>query len=193
MNEHVDRFARGDWYLDQPELRERRLAAARLVDDFNRAPLAEPELRTRALQQLCSHVGAGVLVVPFFRCTYGSNTSLGTNAFINANAFFMDDAPITIEDSARLGPNAQLMTALHPIEDHARRREGWEQALPITIGENTWLGASVTVGPGVTIGRNSVIGAGSTVLTSIPDHVFAAGSPARVIRELPREEDAPSE
>ncbi|MFF1945965.1 DapH/DapD/GlmU-related protein [Rhodococcus qingshengii] len=67
------------------------------------------------------------------------------------------------------------MTALHPVDDHRRRREGWERAAPIVIGENTWLGASVTVGAGVSIGRDVVIGAGSVVLHDIPDHVVAAG------------------
>lgn len=38
--------------------------------------------------------------------------------------------------------------------------------------------------PGVTIGENTVIGAGSVVTRDIPDHVFAAGNPARVIRRL---------
>lgn len=94
----------------------------------------------------------------------------------------MDDAPISVGADARLGPGAKLMTALHPVDDHQRRREGWERALPIDIGENAWLGASVTVGPGVSIGRNAVIGAGSVVLGDIPDNIVAAGSPARVVR-----------
>ncbi|WP_236077725.1 DapH/DapD/GlmU-related protein [Rhodococcus sp. P1Y] len=94
---------------------------------------------------------------------------------------------ITIGDDTRIGPGAQLMTALHPVDDHRRRREGWERAHPITVGDNVWLGAAVTVGAGVTIGRNSVIGAGSVVLHDIPDHVVAAGSPAAILRSTPKE------
>jgi maltose O-acetyltransferase len=70
------------------------------------------------------------------------------------------------------------------MEDHERRREGWERPAPITIGANAWLGGGVIVCPGVTIGENAVIGAGSVVLRDIPDRVFAAGNPARVIRRL---------
>lgn len=44
------------------------------------------------------------------------------NAFVNANGFFMDDALITIGADVRIGPGAQLMTALHPVDDHRRRR-----------------------------------------------------------------------
>ena len=45
--------------------------------------------------------------------------------------------------------------------------------------------------PGVRIGSRSVIGAGSVVTRDVPDGVFAAGNPCRVIRELPDNEDAP--
>jgi maltose O-acetyltransferase len=36
----------------------------------------------------------------------------------------------------------------------------------------------------VKIGSRSVIGAGSVVTRDIPDDVFAAGNPCRVIREI---------
>ncbi|MBC7277286.1 MAG: sugar O-acetyltransferase [Nocardioides sp.] len=126
----------------------------------------------------------GVEVVPRFQCPYGYNISLEDRAFVNANAFFMDDAPIRIGAEVRIGPGAQLVTALHPVDDPELRGEGWERALPIEVGANVWLGTSVTVCAGVTIGADSVIGAGSVVLSDIPDRVVAAGVPARVIREV---------
>ncbi|GAA1313859.1 sugar O-acetyltransferase [Brachybacterium tyrofermentans] len=187
MDTHSERLACGEWYLDGPELQARRRDCWRLLDTFNGARADEDEVRRDALIAMLGAVGEGATVVPRFQCTYGTNIRLGERAFVNANAFLMDDAAITLGPDVRLGPGAQLMTALHPVEDHARRRDGWEQALPISIGENTWLGASVTVGAGVTIGRNTVIGAGSVVLRDIPDHVVAVGSPATVIRQLPAE------
>jgi maltose O-acetyltransferase len=36
----------------------------------------------------------------------------------------------------------------------------------------------------VTIGSRSIIGAGSVVTRDIPDDVFAAGNPCRVVRSL---------
>lgn len=182
MGEQADRLARGEWYLDDEELQRRRRDCWIQLDSFNGARADDDATRARALLKLMGSVGEGALVMPRFQCSYGCNISLGHDAFVNANAFFMDDALITIGDHARMGPGAQLMTALHPVDEHRRRREGWERAAPIMIGDNVWLGAAVTVGPGVTIGRNSVIGAGSVVLRDIPDHVVAAGSPAKVIR-----------
>jgi acetyltransferase-like isoleucine patch superfamily enzyme len=54
----------------------------------------------------------------------------------------------------------------------------------IVLGNNAWLGGGVIGCPGVTIGDNSVVGAGSVVTRDVPERVFAAGNPARVIREL---------
>ena len=62
-------------------------------------------------------------------------------------------------------------------------------AKPVTIGDNCWFGAGVTVCPGVTIGENCVIGAGSVVTRDIPANSLAAGVPCRVLREI-RESDS---
>ena len=55
---------------------------------------------------------------------------------------------------------------------------------PITVGNNVWFGAGVTVLGGVTIGDNTVIAAGSVVTRDIPANCLAAGVPCRVIREV---------
>ncbi len=58
------------------------------------------------------------------------------------------------------------------------------RSLPVTIGNNVWIGAGVTILPGVTIGDNSVIGAGSVVTRSIPEWTLAAGNPCRPLRRI---------
>ncbi len=65
---------------------------------------------------------------------------------------------------------------------------GLEYAYPITVGNNVWFGASVTVLPGVHIGNNAVIGAGSVVNRDIPDGVVAVGNPCRVLRKITEED-----
>jgi len=55
---------------------------------------------------------------------------------------------------------------------------------PVIIGNNVWLGRNVAVMPGVSIGNGSVIGANSVVTKDIPPNSFAAGVPARVVRDL---------
>jgi acetyltransferase-like isoleucine patch superfamily enzyme len=53
----------------------------------------------------------------------------------------------------------------------------------IDIGEDVWLGASVTVLDGVSVGKGSVIGAGSLVVESLPPYSVAVGVPAAKIKD----------
>lgn len=52
----------------------------------------------------------------------------------------------------------------------------------VEIKDNVWLGEFVTVLPGVTIGEGTIVGANSVVSKSLPSHVIAVGSPARIIK-----------
>ena len=59
-----------------------------------------------------------------------------------------------------------------------------EYAKPVAIGDNCWIGGSVTICGGVTIGEGCVIGAGSVVTRDIPPNSLAAGVPCRVLRPI---------
>ena len=86
-------------------------------------------------------------------------------------------------DNVFIAPNCCFTTAGHPI-DVELGNKGLEYAHPITVGNNVWIGADVTILPGVTIGKGSVIGAKSLVTKDIPANVIAAGNPCKVIREI---------
>lgn len=87
-----------------------------------------------------------------------------------------------------IGPNVTIATASHPLSPKLRDLS-YQFNLPVTIGENCWLGANVTVLPGVTIGDNTVIGAGSLVTKDIPSGVIALGTPAKIIRKFDDHDD----
>ena len=92
---------------------------------------------------------------------------------------------ITIGDNCMIASNAYITDSdWHGIYD----RVDTGKTAPVTIEENVWIGDSAIVCKGVTIGSNSVIGAGAVVAGDIPANVVAAGNPARVIRELDRNE-----
>jgi carbonic anhydrase/acetyltransferase-like protein (isoleucine patch superfamily) len=61
----------------------------------------------------------------------------------------------------------------HDLDDATK-----ERGAPITIGDNVWIPADITVLRGVTIGANSVIGARSLVARDVPPHTLAYGFPA---------------
>ncbi len=67
-----------------------------------------------------------------------------------------------------------------PVERNSRR----EWAEPVTIGNNVWIGGSVTILPGVTIGDNVTIGAGSVVTKDIPSNSIAVGNPCKAIKTI---------
>lgn len=177
---------RNEWYLDEPDLVEERRRCRRLLDEFNATAADQDAAGLTLLSTMLGRFGDESVVLPRFHCSYGWNVFLGRNVFVNVDALFMDDAAITVGDATRIGPRVQLLTALHPLDDHERRRAGWERPLPITLGDNVWLGGGVIVCPGVTVGDNSVIGAGSVVTRDIADHTLAVGNPARPIRQLRR-------
>jgi maltose O-acetyltransferase len=176
-------LSREPYRADDRELVADRQACQRLLEVFNASPAGD-ERSQHVLHQLFGSLGEGSVILPRLQCDYGAQIAVGARCFINYDAILLDCASITIGDNVSIGPRAQLVTALHPVDDYEARRAGWESAAPIVLGDNVWLAAGVIVCPGVTIGANSVIGAGSVVIGDIPAGVLAAGNPCRVIREL---------
>ena len=149
---------------------------------FNQLPPWESEKREQALRELV-HAGANATVLSPFHCDYGYNIEIGDNFFANVNLVILDGAKVKIGNNVFIAPNVGIYTAGHPF-DVAQRNSGLEYAYPITIGNNVWIGAGVSILPGVTIGDNTVVGAGSVVNRSLPSGVLAVGNPCRVIRRL---------
>jgi maltose O-acetyltransferase len=135
------------------------------------------------LIELLGALGEGSEIRPPFWCDYGYQTTVGARTFINFGLVSLDVASVTIGDDVQIGTNVQLLPRPIPWKP-GPRRDKWENALPIVIGNNAWLGGGVIVGPGVTIGENTVLGAGSIVIRDLPTNVVAVGNPARVIRTL---------
>jgi maltose O-acetyltransferase len=153
------------------------------METFNSTPASEKDERARLLSQLLGSVGRDVEVRPPLFCDFGTHIMIGDRTFVNFGLMALDVATILIGEDCQIGPNVQLLTPTHPV-DPELRRDKWEGAAPITIGNNVWLGGGVIVLPGVTIGDNSVIGAGSIVPRDLPANVVAVGNPARVVRQL---------
>jgi maltose O-acetyltransferase len=179
-----ERMLAGEPYLsDDPELGELSSIALDLAGAYNATSVRQRRLRRHLLEELLGSVGEGTELRPPLYVDYGSNIRIGSRCFANFGLVAADVALITIGDDVQLGPNVQLLTPTHPVEPEPRRQK-WEAARPITIGDNVWLGGGVIVLPGVTIGENTVVGAGSVVPRDLPANVVAVGNPARVIRKL---------
>lgn len=173
------------------ELTELRQKAHRLSKEYNDR-LETDEERVRLLDELLPNKGMNVYLQGPVQFDYGCFTTIGDNSYANFNFTCLDCCPVKIGSNVFMGPNVSLLTPVHPLRYQDRniyeRKDGVntdkEYAKPITIGDNCWIAGNVTVCGGVTIGNGSVIGAGSVVTHSIPDGVFAAGVPCKVIREI---------
>lgn len=155
-----------------------------IIQQYNNLRPSDTQGRFEILKNLIGKMADdnALIIQPFF-CDYGKHIRLGKRFFANFNFTVLDEAYVTIGDDCFIGPNVSIYTACHstnPIERNSRK----EWALPVTIGNNVWIGGSVTILPGVTIGDNVTIGAGSVVVKDIPSNVIAAGNPCRVIKRL---------
>ena len=155
-----------------------------IIHKYNSLLPSASQERFAILKGLLGHTADDVFIInqPFY-CDYGKQISIGKRFFANFNLTILDEAPVTIGDDCFIGPNVSIYTACHstdPIERNTRR----EWAEPVKIGDNVWVGGSVTILPGVTIGNNVTIGAGSVVAKCIPDNVVAVGNPCRIIKNI---------
>lgn len=173
-----------------------RLRAHKMSKDYNDTYEDEEEKRAAIVKQLCPHLGESSFLQGPIQFDYGCNFYTGKNCYFNFNFTVLDCAPVVLGDDVFVGPNCQLVPPVHPLLNEERKlykkEDGTlydkEYAKPITIGDGCWLASGVTVCGGVTIGKGCVIGAGSVVTKDIPDGVFAAGNPCRVIRPITKED-----
>lgn len=171
------------------ELLKEREICADITYELNRLRPSQTKERMEILRKLFGKTKGNFTIVSPFFCDYGYNIEIGENFFMNMDCVILDGAKVKFGDNVFVAPQCGFYTAGHPL-DVAKRTAGLEYALPITIGNNVWIGAHVSVLPGVSIGDNTVIGAGSVVTKDIPANVLAYGNPCRVIREITENDKA---
>ncbi|WP_170297790.1 hypothetical protein [Paracoccus litorisediminis] len=114
---------------------------------------------------------------------YNGSIRIGNNSVIGIGSWLQGSGKIEIGDDVIIGPYAAIVSTNHQYEDVSVPIA--KQPLTtgaITIENDVWIGAHVTVAMNVRIGAHSIIGANSFVNSDIPPYSVAVGSPARVIR-----------
>ena len=184
MKSEKEKMLAGELYdpLD-PELSAWRRRARLLFKALNDTRDDQQDERARLIKKLIPASGEGVWIEPPFYCDYGTNITLGDRVFFNFNCVVLDVAPVRVGSGTLFGPAVQIYAATHPL-GAAERRTGLEYGKPVEIGDDVWVGGGAIICPGVRVGSRSVIGAGSVVTRDMPEGVFAAGNPCRVVREV---------
>jgi maltose O-acetyltransferase len=147
--------------------------------------------------------GKGVLIhdLAYLNCSgdewngYRGFVRIGDNSEISPFVAIWGAGEVTIGANVHIG-DCTTITA-HASRPIAPGSEDPYKSLDfdfgaITIEDHVIVGSHVTILPGVRIGRHSLVGAGSIVTADVPAYTVVAGTPARVIREIPHAEGTAS-
>jgi acetyltransferase-like isoleucine patch superfamily enzyme len=124
----------------------------------------------------------------------GFKVSDGAELVIEDGVSVNFQCTISVAKRVRIGAHTMIAGGVqifdnisHPLSPARRlRRDSFtlDEASPVEIGRNCWVGYGSIVLRGVTIGDNSVVGAASVVTKSVPPNTLVAGNPAVPIKQL---------
>ena len=103
------------------------------------------------------YIGCGVVITAHEEIKIGAGTLIAEYVTIRDQDHVFDDPGIPVEQQGRT-------------------------SAPVSIGDNCWIGAKVTITRGVTVPDGSVIGANSVVTRSLHGGRVYAGAPAKMLR-----------
>ena len=158
------------------------IRASELVKQLNSLSLADFTKKQEIILELFGSVGINPFVGDNFHCDFGKNIHIGDNFHADYNCTMLDVADIHIGDNCLIGPDVGIYTAGHRLEPEGRVLDGY--GIPISIGNNVWIGGHSVILPGVTIGDGAVIAAGSVVTKSVSPRTLVAGNPAKIKKEI---------
>jgi glycosyltransferase involved in cell wall biosynthesis len=121
---------------------------------------------------------------------YGDPTRLhlAPTAIVNNALFNLSSGDITVGDYAFFGHSVSVLTGTHDWTKFGAERQ---VAVPtsgrdVVIEEGAWVSSNaIVVGP-CRIGAHAVVGVGSLVLKDVDPYTIVAGTPAKVMRTIPR-------
>jgi glycosyltransferase involved in cell wall biosynthesis/acetyltransferase-like isoleucine patch superfamily enzyme len=121
---------------------------------------------------------------------YGDPTRLHVSptAVVNNALFNLSSGEITVGEYAFFGHNVSVLTGTHDWTKFGAERQ---VAVPksgrdVVIEEGVWVSSNAVIVAPCRIGAHAVVGVGSLVLGDVEPYTVVAGSPARVLRTIPR-------
>ncbi len=153
----------GQWYLTGAKLLSQARAATKIRCQEINQLLPDSAERLAKLQTLLPNVSPSSLSVgKQFYCDYGVNIFAAEGLSVGDNVVMLDASSIRFDKNVTLEDRV-VISALTHHKDAKRRAQGWQQALPVMVGENVVLGAGVTICPGAIVPANTHVQAGTVV------------------------------
>jgi UDP-2-acetamido-3-amino-2,3-dideoxy-glucuronate N-acetyltransferase len=132
-------------------------------------------------------VGAQTKIATFVEVQ--KNVVIGARCKISSHTFICEG--VTIEDECFIGHHVCFTNDLYPrataAEGRLQTEADWK-VVPTRVCRKASIGSGAVILAGVTIGEGALIGAGAVVTSDVPPSCVVAGVPARVLRDLPRED-----
>ena len=119
----------------------------------------------------------------------GKNILVGKNTKVTqrGGVYIQGTGSLFIGDYVDITQNCIITSSNHDMlnQDRYIRKE-------TIIGDQCWIASNVCINAGVVLGPRTIVGSGSVVTKSFPDgYCFIAGNPAKLVKELPKEEFVP--
>ncbi len=116
----------------------------------------------------------------------GASIDIGDNVGISGATIYARSS-IVIGRNTNIGGNVKILdNDFHPVDPAERLADSKDAigTLPISIGENCFIGCNVLILKGSKIGNNCVVGAGAVVSGYFEDNCVIAGNPAKIIKRV---------
>lgn len=118
----------------------------------------------------------------YFKVIRGGKLEIGDKCFFNRNCSITCMNHIKIGNRCTFANNLVMVDHDHNI--YSDRSKKPYTVGEITIGDDVWIGANVTVLKGVKIGNGAVIAAGAVVNSDVEPGYIYGGVPARKLKKI---------
>lgn len=139
--------------------------------------------RKRLLRAFGATIGRDVAIKPGVRIKFPWRLSVGDYSWIGEDVWIDNLAQVSIGAHACVSQGAYLCTGSHDWS-----RDSFDLITrPISLGDQSWVGAHANLAPGTTLGKGAVLGMGSLGKGTLAPWTLYTGTPATAQGPRPRD------
>lgn len=139
-------------------------------------------LRLWACRHIFEYCGKNVTIERKAKFGKGDRIRIGDNSGLGENCTIPNGSNIGCD--VMMGPNCYFLQQNHKFnrKDIPMRQQGYEEALPVIIEDDCWIGIGVYVMAGRRIAKGSIVAAGCVLTKDFPEYSIIGGNPGKLIK-----------